>query len=30
LIEVRKESKCIHMKLRRDVWRKYLARLKKL
>jgi ArsR family transcriptional regulator len=30
LIEVRKESKCIYMKLRRDVWRKYLARLKKL
>jgi ArsR family transcriptional regulator, arsenate/arsenite/antimonite-responsive transcriptional repressor len=30
LIEVRKESKCIHMKLRRDVWRKYLARLRKL
>jgi ArsR family transcriptional regulator len=30
LIEIRKESKCIHMKLRRDVWTKYLAQLKKL
>lgn len=30
LIAVRRENKCIHMKLRRDVWRKYLARLKKL
>ncbi len=30
LIEIRKESKCIFMKLRRDVWRKYLAQLKKL
>lgn len=30
LLEIRKESKCIHMKLRRDVWKKYLAKLKKI
>jgi len=30
LIEIRRESKCIHMKLRRDVWKKYLARLRNL
>jgi ArsR family transcriptional regulator, arsenate/arsenite/antimonite-responsive transcriptional repressor len=30
LIEIRKESKCIHMSLRRDIWKKYLAQLNKL
>jgi ArsR family transcriptional regulator, arsenate/arsenite/antimonite-responsive transcriptional repressor len=30
LIEIRKASKCIYMKLRRDMWKKYLTRLKKL
>jgi ArsR family transcriptional regulator len=30
LIEIRKESKCIHMKLRREVWKKYLAHLNEI
>ena len=30
LIEVRRERQYAHLKLRRDVWRKYLAELRKL
>jgi ArsR family transcriptional regulator len=30
LVEVRKDAKFIHIKLRRPVWREYLAELKKI
>jgi ArsR family transcriptional regulator, arsenate/arsenite/antimonite-responsive transcriptional repressor len=30
LIDVRREAKFVHMKLRRSVWRRYLAQLSKL
>ncbi|HYX53958.1 MAG TPA: metalloregulator ArsR/SmtB family transcription factor [Candidatus Limnocylindrales bacterium] len=30
LVEVRKDAKYIHIKLRRPVWREYLAELKKI
>ena len=30
LIEMRKKAKFVHMKLRRKVWKEYLARLNKL
>jgi len=30
LIDVRREAKFVHMKLRRDVWKQYLAQLSKL
>ena len=30
LIEARKGGKCMYMKLRRDVWKKYMERLKRL
>jgi ArsR family transcriptional regulator, arsenate/arsenite/antimonite-responsive transcriptional repressor len=30
LIDVRREAKFVHMKLRRDVWSQYLAKLSKI